>query len=84
MPSGFERYYKRETIQLTCRVVTPMFLGNANGEAEWRAAPFKSLLRDWWRGSPPKNDHIGQLLGKESILFWSAGDDNDSQQELGG
>lgn len=84
MPSGFERYYRRETIRLTCQVVTPMFLGNANGEAEWRAAPFKSLLRYWWRISQPKIESIGDLLKQESVLFGAAGDDNDSQHEQSG
>ena len=38
------RYYKRKSITLQCEVVTPMFLGNASGEAQWRAEPFKAFF----------------------------------------
>jgi CRISPR-associated protein Cmr1 len=61
-----------------------MFLGNANGEAEWRAAPFKSLLRYWWRVSQSRINSVGDLLKQESVLFGAAGSDNDSQQEQAG
>ena len=45
MKVNITRYYKREQLKLDCEIITPMFLGNANQEAELRAAPFKGLLR---------------------------------------
>ncbi len=29
--------------------LTPAFLGNAEQSGQWRAPPFKALLRQWWR-----------------------------------
>lgn len=78
MGDGFkERYYKRQKWILNCEVVTPMFLGNANQNAEWRAEPFKSLMRYWWRvafGS--RKSDWEDLLSSESALFGSAGSDD--------
>ena len=31
------------------RFLTPAFLGNAEQSGQWRAPPFKALLRQWWR-----------------------------------
>ena len=71
------RYYKTREAVLACESVTPMFLGNADQEAEWRAAPFKSLFRYWWRltqgGCSPN-----ELLKSEGKIFGIAGDENDS------
>ncbi|MFH1117075.1 MAG: RAMP superfamily CRISPR-associated protein [Pseudomonadota bacterium] len=78
MNNLLKRYYKRKAIHLDCRIVTPMFLGNADQQAEWRAAPFKGLLRYWWRvtqydlGQPGKNGVL-KLLEAESRLFGFAG-----------
>lgn len=40
---------RMETRQFTIRFVTPAFLGNAEQDGQWRAPPFKHLLREWWR-----------------------------------
>ena len=78
MGNGFkDRFYKRQKWTLNCEVVTPMFLGNANQQAEWRAEPFKSLLRYWWRVAQRSRQSDWQdLLKDESGLFGSAGDDD--------
>jgi CRISPR-associated protein Cmr1 len=79
-----ERYFKRKRIDLECEVITPMFLGNAVGEAEWRAEPFKALLRWWWRVMQPnasenaKEDFAG-LLAKEGAIFGSAGEGDEAR-----
>ena len=79
MGLNIARFYKREQWQLDCEIVTPMFLGNSEQEAELRAAPFKGLLRYWWRvangGDFAANDHK-HLLQKENELFGSAADDD--------
>jgi CRISPR-associated protein Cmr1 len=78
---SFARYYKRKRIELNCQIITPMFLGNAQQEAEWRAAPFKSLLRYWWRVTQHSQSDHKQLLKKEGELFGYAGD-SDSNKSL--
>ena len=67
------RFYKRERMQLACEVTTPMFLGNADQEAELRAAPFKGMLRYWWRvAEGRKYGRFQDLLAAESRIFGSA------------
>lgn len=74
-----ERYYQRVRHELTCRIITPMFLGDAQQEAEWRAAPFKGLLRYWWRVTQRERPNYSQLLEAEGELFGFAGDTNSSK-----
>lgn len=74
-----DRYFKRKRIEVECEVITPMFLGNANQEAEWRPEPLKGLFRYWWRILHSALPQVGQtdmreLLREESALFGFAGD----------
>jgi CRISPR-associated protein Cmr1 len=73
MSVNIARFYKREKIELDCEIITPMFLGNASQEAELRAAPFKGLLRYWWRvaNGSKYGDHT-ELLEAESAIFGSS------------
>lgn len=66
------RYYKREKMTLNCQVITPMFLGNADQQAEWRTAPFKAMLRYWWRVTQGNID-TNELRKREGELFGSVG-----------
>lgn len=52
-----------------CEVISPMFLhGSDNIYVEFRATPFKSMMRFWWRSFQPSLD--GKLLlAKEEKLF---------------
>jgi len=68
------RYYRREQLNLECEIITPMFLGNANQEAELRAAPFKGLLRYWWRVIHAHGIDPGKLYKEESALFGNPDD----------
>ncbi|MFC1238192.1 type III-B CRISPR module RAMP protein Cmr1 [Treponema vincentii] len=66
------RYIKEETdtLQADVEFITPAFLGGADGNAELRAAPFKGMLRYWWRilySAKYKNS----LQQKEAELFGS-------------
>jgi len=80
MDISIARYFKRKKIELQCETVTPLFLGNAHQEAEWRSAPFKSLLRYWWRITQHHCLDEKTLLKQESELFGYAGDsDNESK-----
>ncbi len=72
------RYQKRETLKFEIEFITPAFLGGADGNAEVRTAPFKSLLRRWWR--IVKSDLKPEELWKqESRLFGSTEKDPDSK-----
>ena len=74
MTGSFLRYYMRKEIVLHCETVTPLFLGNARQDAEWRSAPFKALLRYWWRVTQHDQTNAKTLLREESNLFGSAGE----------
>jgi CRISPR-associated protein Cmr1 len=74
MIRGLERYYNRKKLKLDCEIVTPMFLGNAEQEAEWRSAPFKGLLRYWFRVTQPNARDPQELFKKEARIFGAAGD----------
>ncbi len=38
-----------KSITFTLRVITPLFMGGANQQAELRAQSFKGMIRFWWR-----------------------------------
>jgi len=77
MSVNIARFYRRERLQFDCDIVTPMFLGNSKQEAELRAAPFKGLLRYWWRVANGSN-YAGykELLAAENKVFGSADEKN--------
>jgi len=76
------RFHDLEKIELKLEFLTPAFLGGADGNAELRSAPFKNLLRQWWRIS---NGHLHtkELGKKEGELFGVAGaKETDSHRSL--
>lgn len=66
------RYHKTLKLELTVEFLTPTFLGGADQHGELRTAPFKNLLRQWWRVTVG-HQHTGHrdLLRKEGELFGS-------------
>ncbi len=77
MKVNIARYYKQERLDMDCEIITPMFLGNASQEAELRAAPFKALLRYWWRiAEGGRYDTPAELLAAENEIFGSADADS--------
>lgn len=63
-------------MEFDCEILTPMFLGNAKQEAELRAAPFKGLLRYWWRvAEGHRYNTPAELLKAENAIFGSADED---------
>lgn len=64
------RYIGREEEHFEIEFITPCFLGGADGNAELRGAPFKSLFRRWWR-IVNCNLSSEQLWEKEAYLFGS-------------
>lgn len=71
------RYHNTTTLHLTVEFLTPTFLGGADQHAELRAAPFKNLLRQWWRVAVgDKENDAKKMLAAEGELFGSVLDDN--------
>ncbi len=62
------RFHDLEEIPCQIEFLTPSFLGGAKQDAELRSAPFKYLLRQWWRIVNGKLDPL-ELLKKEGELF---------------
>ena len=74
MGIAISRFYKQEKLTFDCEIITPMFLGNASQEAELRAAPFKGLLRYWWRVAEGHRFKAGEhkkMLKEENRIFGS-------------
>jgi len=68
MSINISRFINRETAEFSVEVLTPMFLGGANGDAELRAAPLKNAIRYWWRITQGGLLHE-KMLAKEQQLF---------------
>lgn len=62
------RHVNTIKLPLKVKVLTPMFLGGADQNAELRSAPFKAALRYWWRIAKGGMD-TDQLLHEETELF---------------
>ena len=71
-----KRFERPVSLTLRCRIVTPMFLGDAEQKAALRPEPFKGLLRYWWRVAAGRkySDHK-KLLKAESEIFGGGGDE---------
>lgn len=71
-----------ETIKFECEVITPMFLGGADGKsAELRAPSIKGALRFWWRAM---NGHLPlkELHEREAEIFGGGGDNGRRSQVI--
>lgn len=62
------RYHNMEELRLTVEFLTPTFLGGADQNAELREAPFKNLLRQWWRVA------VGSRLANHTAMLKAEGD----------
>ncbi len=81
MGINIARFYKREQWRLDCEIITPMFLGGADQEAELRSAPFKGILRYWWRiANGNKYSKYNELLNEENRIFGSPDDKGGKSQ----
>ena len=75
MTINISRFYGRERIRLDCEVITPMFLGDAGQNAALRTAPFKGMLRYWWRVSTGgRYKSSSSLYQAEAAVFGSPDD----------
>ncbi len=57
-----------KSITFTCKVITPLFMGGADQQAELRTQSFKGLIRFWWRA-------LGGSREDERKIFGWGGDD---------
>ena len=63
-----------KTITFNCEIITPMFLGGADGKnVELRASSLKGSLRFWWRAMHG-NLSIQELYQKECEMFGCGGE----------
>lgn len=76
------RFHNLERLDVFVEFLTPTFLGGADQNAELRSAPFKNLIRQWWRVANGNLD-IGELRTKEGILFGTVlGDDETTASKV--
>jgi len=70
-----------EIITLTCKVISPMFIGNANGKnAELRPTTFEGSLRFWWRAIHPDLSEY-ELRKQETEFFGGSYQDKDDNNK---
>jgi len=55
-------------VKLTLKVITPLFMGGANQQAELRSQSIKGIIRYWWRALKATND-IKKLMEEEAKIF---------------
>jgi CRISPR-associated protein Cmr1 len=61
-------------IRLTCSVITPMFMAEADGRTpELRPSEFKGMMRFWWRAIRA-DDNIVNLREEEAKIFGGTGE----------
>jgi len=82
MAINISRFYGRERMKLDCEILTPMFLGGADQNAELRAAPFKGLLRYWWRIACGYRFQSPQDLYSEEARLFGSPDDNGGKSKV--
>lgn len=71
-----------QTSELSVRLNTPAFLGDADQKGVWRTPPLKALMREWWRiAAAPAADYRHQKLREqEGVLFGNAWLDSGASQ----
>jgi CRISPR-associated protein Cmr1 len=62
------RFHDAEKLSVSIEFLTPTFLGGADQNAELRSAPFKNLIRQWWR-VVNGNLEVSELRSREADLF---------------
>jgi len=55
-------------VKLTLKVITPLFMGGANQQAELRSQSIKGIIRYWWRALKA-NENLENLKNEESKIF---------------
>jgi|Deesub1362A_J573_1020465.scaffolds.fasta_scaffold03401_5 CRISPR-associated protein Cmr1 len=63
--------YQPLKLTVTLETVTPLFLGGAEQQPELRPAPFKGMLRYWWRALAGRFMGVERLRQEEARIFGS-------------
>jgi len=82
MRINVSRFMSRETAEFSIEVLTPMFLGGADGNGELRAAPLKNAIRYWWRIVLGELSHQDLLKEEQSLFGGVTGEANRSLVDL--
>jgi len=82
MAINISRFHGREKIELDCEILTPLFLGGADQNAELRAASFKGLLRYWWRVASGYQFHSAQKLYSAEVRLFGSPDDDSGKSKV--
>lgn len=62
-----------EIVKLKCKIITPMFMAEADGRTpELRSSGFKGMMRWWWRAMKAE-DNIDKLKKEEAEIFGGTG-----------
>jgi CRISPR-associated protein Cmr1 len=77
-----DRFIDRTTAHFDVEVLTPMFLGGADGNAELRSPPLKNALRYWWRMTRGQLSP-DQLLENEQALFGGVHENKSRKMKAG-
>ncbi len=80
---NISRYVNTTELKFEVEFITPAFLGGADGNAEIRTAPFKNLIRRWWRIANG-NLNSNELWQKESELFGSTEKNPETENKIFG
>lgn len=80
---NISRYVNTTELKFEVEFITPAFLGGADGNAEIRTAPFKNLIRRWWR-IVNGNLNSDELWQKESELFGSTEKNPETENKIFG
>jgi len=76
------RFHDVEKLDVLVEFLTPTFLGGADQNAELRSAPFKNLIRQWWR-VVNGNLNADDLRRQEDEIFGTVlGDDKTTASKV--
>jgi len=77
------RFHNQAKLEFKVEFLTPTFLGGADQNAELRSAPFKNLLRQWWRvAKGSQYGDLKEMREKEGKLFGSVNGEKTSASSL--
>lgn len=65
-----------KVLEYKIQFLSPVFLGNAEQNAQWRTPPIKALLRQWWRVAYAADQgfvvNVADMRREEGLLFGNA------------
>lgn len=71
LSKGGHMTHQSPKLTVVLEAITPLFLGGAEQQPELRPAPFKGMLRYWWRAMAGRFMSIERLRQEEARIFGS-------------